>query len=466
MKVHFIGIGGIGISALAQYYLAKGAEVFGSDLASSEIIEILKQKGIRVSIGQHKAENISRDLDLVIFSPAVQESNSEFIQAKKYGIEVLSYPQALGRLTKDYFTIAVSGSHGKSTTTAMISLILVKAGLNPIVILGTKLKEFGDSNFRMGGNPKIINDQLSIFNDQFLVIEADEYRASFLNYWPKIIILTNIEEEHLDYYKNLKNLLKTFKEFIRHLPKEGVLIANRDDKNIRRILYSEFKIGNSKLVQNSKFKIRNYFLEQEEAKELKKILKVPGEHNIYNALAALACARVLGISDQVAFEALSDYKGAWRRFETKEIIIDHLSSILVSDYAHHPTEIRATLQAAREKWPNKKIWVVFQPHQYQRTYYFFERLVKVFAGAEVDKIILTPIYDVAGREQREITEKVSSPKLAEAIRAKARGKEDNILYFPDFGTTKSFLEQNIQGGEIVMIMGAGDIYRLAKMFST
>jgi len=257
MKVHFIGIGGIGISALAQYYLAKGAEVSGSDLASSEIIETLKQKGIRVFIGQHKAENISKDLDLVIFSPAVGKSNPEFMQAKKYGIEALSYPQALGRLTKDYFTIAVCGTHGKSTTTAMISLILVKAGLDPTVILGTKLKEFGNSNFRMGGKPKIVNDRLSLANNRFLVIEADEWRASFLNYWPKIIVLTNIEKEHLDYYKNLASILRAFENFISHLPDDGRLIINKDDKNISKLK-----------VQNSNLEIKRFSSKQFEAKKI------------------------------------------------------------------------------------------------------------------------------------------------------------------------------------------------------
>ena len=171
MKIHFIGIGGIGVSALAQYYLAQGAEVSGSDLVSSELTDLLKEKGARVFIGQHKAENLPQDVDLVVYSPAVPEDNPELQQAKE--AKVQSYPQALGGLTKKYSTIAVSGSHGKSTTAAMISLIMIKAGLDPTVILGTKLKEFGDSNFRLG-------------QSKYLVIEADEHQASFLNYWPKI----------------------------------------------------------------------------------------------------------------------------------------------------------------------------------------------------------------------------------------------------------------------------------------
>ena len=236
MKIHFIGIGGIGVSALAQFYQAKGHIVSGSDLTTSKTIEYLKSLGIKIYIGEHIKENISADVDLVIYSPAVRAENPELhkahlMQTENHELKVQSYPEALGDLTKQYFTIAVSGSHGKSTTSAMISLLLVKAGLNPTVIIGTKLKEFlapeseepEGTNFKMGSSG-------------ILVIEADEHFASFLNYWPKIIVLTNIEEEHLDFYKNINNILKTYKEYIGHVPKDGFLVANKDDKNIKKIL--------------------------------------------------------------------------------------------------------------------------------------------------------------------------------------------------------------------------------------
>ncbi len=445
MKIHFIGIGGIGVSALAQYYLAKGVEVSGSDLTSSEITELLISKGAKLLIGEHKAENISKDLDLVVYSPAVPEDNIELGQARKFQssnpeLMIKSCPQLLGKLSKDYFTIAVSGSHGKSTTVAMVSLILIKAGLDPTVIFGTKLREFGDSNFRLG-------------KSNYLIIEADEYQASFLNYWPDIIALTNIEEEHLDYYKNLRSLLEAFKKFIGHLSKHGTLIVNKDDKNIQRIL-------------GSRFKIQNYSIRQEEAKRLKKILKIPGEHNVSNALAALTVARALNIPEETSFKALSEYHGAWRRFEIKEIREKDNQFTILSDYAHHPTEIKATLIAAREKWLDKKIWVVFQPHQHQRTFYFFEKLVNVFSAAKIEKLILVPIYDVAGREEIEFREKVNALKLVQAIKKEKRDKKGDILYISTIKKTKFFLEKNLQGGEIVIIMGAGNVYELTKMFST
>ena len=220
MKIHFIGIGGIGVSALARYYLKKGYIVSGSDLVASEITKALEKLEAKIFIGKHKAKNLAKDVDLVVYSPAVPKDNPELLKAKSYKLKTKSYPQALGELTKKHFTIAVCGSHGKSTVAAMIGLVLTKARLDPTVILGTKLREFRDSNCRVGkGN--------------YLVIEADEYKESFLNYWPKVIVLLNIEYDHPDYFKNLAHYVKTFEKFVLHLPKDGILVANRDDKNTK-----------------------------------------------------------------------------------------------------------------------------------------------------------------------------------------------------------------------------------------
>jgi len=433
MRVHFIGIGGIGVSALARYYLKKGHKVSGSDLVCSDTIEQLRKEGAQIIIGKHSAKNITSKTELVIFSPAVSRNNPEIIKAKKLKIKIKSYPKALGELTKEYFTIAISGTHGKSTTVAMVSLILEKAGLDPTVIVGTKLKEFGNSNFKIG-------------KSRYLIIEADEWRASFLNYRPKIIVLTNIEKEHLDYYKNLAHIIKTYKKYIENLPKDGLLIVNGDDKNISKIKNQKSK---------PRYKIKEFSLKQKESKKLKKILKVPGEHNVYNGLAALAVARVLGIPDTISFKALSEYKGAWRRFEIKKGRIDSKDFIIINDYAHHPTEIRATLKASKEKFPNKKIWCVFQPHQYQRTYYLFDYFVKVFSEKIIDRVIITDIYNVTGREEKKIKEKISAKKLVEKI-----GKE-YVIYIKR-QEIKNYLKENIKRGQVFIIMGAGDIYELEK----
>ncbi len=435
--IHFIGIGGIGTSALAKYYLEKGYQVTGSDLVSSEITKSLKKSGAKILIGKHKSENLPKDCDLVIYTPAIQDNNPELkkayqIQNTKYKIQILSYPEALGELTKKYFTIAITGTHGKSTTTSMLGLLLTKAGLDPTVIVGTKLKEFGDSNCRVG-------------KSKYLVIEADEHFASFLNYWPKIIVLTRIEADHLDYFKNIKNYISAFKKFVSHLPKEGFLIANRDDK----IIYTTFPT----IVENVVY----YFLKQKETKKIKKILKVPGEHNVSNALAALKVARALKIPDRISFKALSEYRGSWRRFEEKTVKLNAKNYKLISDYGHHPIEIKATLQAAREKYPKKKIWLIYQPHQYQRTYYLFKDFVKVFKQAPVDKIIITDIYDVAGRENKEIKKKVNSEKLVKAV------NKSSVIYLPK-AKILNYLKKNLQGGEVIIIMGAGDIYELSKRF--
>lgn len=429
-KIHFIGIGGIGVSALAKYYLSKGWQVSGSDLCSSEITRALKKEGAKIFIGSHNAKNLPKDTDFVVFSPAVQKTNHELKKARKIKAQILSYPEALGELTKRYFTIAVTGTHGKSTTSSMIGLLLSKAGLDPTVILGTKLKEFNDCNCRVG-------------KSVYLVIEADEHFASFLKYFPKIIVLTRIEADHLDYYKNYKNYFSAFKKFVSHLPEDGILIANKDDKNIKRLA--------SGVNQKTLF----YSLKQKDTKKIGKIMKLPGEHNISNALAALSVARVLKIPDKISFRALSGYKGAWRRFEEKNIKLKGKSLKLISDYGHHPTEIKVTLEAAQQKYPKKQILCVYQPHQYQRTFYLFKDFIKVFREAPADKIIITDIYDVAGREDKKIKQKVNSEKLAKAVR------KPSVIYLPR-PKILGYLKKELRNGEVLIVMGAGDIYELSR----
>ena len=443
VQIHFIGIGGVGVSALAQYYLAKGYKVSGCDLVSSEITEQLKKMGVRIRIGKPNASCVPANTGKIIYSPAVQKSSLE-IENWKLKIPALSYPQALGEMTKKYFTIAVAGTHGKSTTTAMIGLLLAKAGLDPTVIVGTKLKEFGPST-SSGSNCRV-------GKSKYLVIEADEHFASFLNYRPTIAVLTSIEADHLDYYKNLKNLLRAFCSFVSRVPKRGAVVANKDDKNIGKILH----ILNSTTVKN-----RVYFsMRQKEAAVLRRILKIPGEHNVSNALAALAVARMLKIPDNISFKSLSQYKGSWRRFEIFNLKTKNYKPYtLVSDYGHHPTEIKATLQAARTKWPKKKIWLVFQPHQYQRTFYLWKGFVGTLSGVPADRVILADIYDVAGRENLTIKKKVSSQKLVKAMKQiSSKKRRELFLFLGHPRAVEKYLKKNLEGGEVVIIIGAGDIY--------
>ncbi len=429
------------MSALAQYYLAKGHEVSGSDLVASEITDFLKKQGIKVATGERKKPAKGNSLpDLVVYSPAVKSKNPELRYFKKKKVKCQSYPEALGDLTKEYFTIAVAGAHGKSTTTAMLGLALAKAGLDPTIVVGTKVKEFGPpaggTNFRIG---------LS----KLLVIEACEYDSSFLNYFPKIIIITNVDKEHLDYFKTFNNVLKAFRKFALKLPVDGVLVINKDDQNSAKALQTE--------TQKYNFKIAEFGAEQTEAKKIKKILRVPGKHNVSNALAALAAARVLAVPDDVCLKAFSEFKGTWRRFETRQGKAGGKKITVISDYGHHPTEIEATFSAARQKYPKKKIWCVFQPHQHQRTYYLFDQFVKTFRQAPVDNVIITDIYDVAGRETKKISKEVSSRKLANKV------DKESVRYCA-LSNVEKLIKENIKEGDVLLIMGAGDIYKFADKF--
>lgn len=432
MKIHFLGIGGIGVSALAQYYLQTGHQVTGADLNSSEVTEYLQKLGVKINIGPGSGLSSGQEMpDVVIHTPAIKPENPAlrvFVDAK---VKTMTYPEALGELTKNHTTIAISGSHGKSTTTAMTALVLIKAGVDPTVIVGTKLKEFGNTNFRMG-------------KSKYLVIEACEYDSSFLNYKPHTIAITNIDKEHLDYFKTYANVVKAFKGFVAQLPKDGILVANKDDKKT-----SSLKVKNIKTYK--------YSLKQKEALKLKKILQVPGKHNVSNALAVLSIARSLGIDDKITFSALSEFTGTWRRFETKLGQANGKQITVISDYGHHPNEVAATMQAAREKYKKQKIYLIFQPHQYQRTYYLQKDFINIFKKAKIDNIIITDIYDVAGRENTEIKNKISSEKLVKKIGTKS------VIYVPQ-QDCENYIKQNIKPGNVLLIMGAGDIYKLYDKF--
>ncbi len=446
MKIHFIGIGGIGISALAKYYLYEGHKISGSDLNYPNVFSKEELSKIKFYLG-HRAENLEKDVDLVIYTNAISKDNPELLKAKKLKIKTYSYPKALGELTKKYFTIAISGMHGKSTTTAMIANLLIKAGFDPLVIIGSKVNGFGinkePSNFRYG-------------KGEILVIEADEYKAGFLNHYPDIIVITNIEEEHLDYYKNLKNILEAFKKFIYKMNQrkkyQGTfsklgkfLIVNKDDK----IAYNL-----AKKIKNKNIKKIFYTL-REKPKRLR--LSVPGIHNISNSLAAYKVGKIFNLNDKKILKALYEFKGIWRRLEFKGYLN---GAKIFDDYGHHPTEIKATLQAAKEILKKgKKLYLVFQPHQYYRTLLLFNKFIDCFKLADV--LILTDIYSVAGREKESIKRKINSKILLEAIKT-----PKNKFYIKDFEDIKKFLKENLKKDDICIIMGAGDIWKLTeRLFS-
>jgi UDP-N-acetylmuramate--alanine ligase len=439
MKIHFIGIGGIGMSALAKYYLYNGHTISGSDLGYPSAFSKNEFENIKFFKG-HKRSNLEKGIDLVIYTSAIKEDNPELVKAKKLGIKTLSYPEALGQLTKNYFTIAIAGMHGKSTTTAMIANILIKAGLDPTVIIGSKVRGFGlngePSNFRLG-------------KSNFLIIEADEYKAGFLNHCPDIILITNIEEEHLDYFKNFNNILKTFQKFIERLKiKKNLesgfkryLVLNKDDAGLKKLITRGLPRG---------IRVKFYSL-RKRPKNLK--LSIPGLHNLSNALGALEVAKIFHIKQKLAFEALKEFTGIWRRLEFKGRLN---GAMIFDDYGHHPTEIKATCQAARELIKNGRLFLVFQPHQYYRVLTLFDKFLNAFDLA--DFLILTDIYSVPGRESEEIKKKISSKILLEEL-SKIR---KNVYYIKHFADIEHFLKNNLKKGDICVIMGAGNIWQLTE----
>lgn len=469
-KVHIIGIGGIGISAVAKLLLNQGKVVTGSDLHDSDIIQTLINFGAQIEIGEQKAANVAKDVDLVIYTDAAPEDNPERVQSQKLKIESLSYFQFLGEFSKTKTTIAISGCHGKTTTTALTGLILDNAGLDPTVIVGSKVKNW-DGNLRLGAS-------------KYFVVEADEYKAHMLELNPQMIILNNIELDHPDFYKDLNQYIATFQEFVNKLPADGCLIYNLDDQNLREriekpdcqvLTYSLSDETADLFVKNIKIDHgRQIFRPVYKHKELKDFnLQVPGQFNIANALGASLAALELGVNQDVIKDTLAQYKGAWRRFEIlgpiHNIGPEKDGALVITDYAHHPTAVAKTIKAAKEFYPGKRLVVAFQPHQNKRTKELFNDFVRVFAQSPADVVILSEIYDVAGREEKNWKDKVSSRDLEEKIilaeskdLVKGIAVKSEYYYARDLLDTKAAILNAVKPDDIVLIMGAGDIDKVAR----
>jgi len=476
-KIHFIGIGGIGVSAMAKLMLELNKKVTGSDLIDSEIIQQLKARGAKCFIGKHQAENVKKDFDLVIYSNAIPKNNLEIKQIVKLEIPCLSYPEFLGEFMKNKFPIIVSGTHGKSTTTAMLATILIEAGLDPTVIVGTKLNL--SSTFQQGFKPyqknlfktppfsqqaeessgmvqDLFKGNERLGKSKYIVVEGDEYKEAFLNYTPKGLIINNIEADHLDYYKNLKNIISAFRKLIKKVPTHGVLVARADCENVKNVIKSAkckvitFGIRKGDFLATHIIKhgeLTRFAIKGPEAFDL--ALRVPGVHNALNALASTIMALALGIRQETIQKALLKYRGIWRRFEIKG---EQKGITVIDDYAHHPTEIKATLITARQYFLDKKIWCVFQPHNRNRTIKLFKDFVHAFS--DCDKLVLTEIYDVAGREHGE---KISSLDLVKAIK---KLKKD-VTFIKDLKDITPYLIKKAKTGDVIITMGAGDITKVS-----
>jgi UDP-N-acetylmuramate--alanine ligase len=422
-KPYFLGIGGIGVSAIAKMMILEGKQVAGSDTADSAIIEELRKEGADILIGQD-LEHIPKDTDLVIYSIALEKFAPDFMKEVREKVKnVISYPQALSIISKDKYTIAICGTHGKTTTTAMLAKIMMDAGMDPTVIVGSLMSDV-KSNFIAG-------------KSKYLVVEACEYCRSFLEINPTVVGITTIDADHLDYYKDIDDIVSAFKEFVVKIPEDGLVVGNNNDKRVSDAM----SVSASNIVDSGKYYDHN----------LK--LKVPGEHNRKNASVALAIAEFLGktenkLTKNSAVASLENFSGTWRRFEYKGKT--EKGAIVYDDYGHHPTEIAATIAGAKELYPDEKIVVAFQPHLFSRTKELLGGFAECFANA--DEAIILPIYPA--REEFDPT--ISSEMLV------ARIKNTKAIYAKDFYAAAEMLGK-FDNDTLIILSGAGDIDKLAPM---
>jgi UDP-N-acetylmuramate--alanine ligase len=415
-KVHFVGIGGIGISAIAHMMLKAGKQVSGSDIAPSEMTELLQQKGAMISIGQ-SVDDIPKDVDLIVYTNAIKSAHGSFLEElETLKIPLLSYPQMLAIISAQKKTIAIAGTHGKTTTTAMIATILIDAEYDPTVVVGAMLKREG-SNVVVGSS-------------EYFVVEADEYRRAFLNLSPTILVINNIDADHLDYYKDLADIQSAFHELALKVPKDGFIICNATHPHIAPVLAGV----KATVVDYQKIKHSP-------------LLNFPGRHNVENAKAAISVASVLGILKGDAAGSLMHFLGTTRRFEYKGKTANGV--LVYDDYAHNPQKVRAALQGAREKYPTQKIIAVFQPHLFSRTKLLLSEFAKSFTDAT--ETIVLPIYPA-----REIDDgSISNQDVSIAI-----SKEGGVAQALGFAEAAMYVKTHAQQGDVVITLGAGEAYKV------
>lgn len=415
--LHFIGIGGIGISALARMMVAEGKRVSGSDRGASRVTDELQKLGVTIAFN-HSKENLPEGVDCIVFTNALAQDNLELLAAREKNIPVLSYPEMLGIVSEGKYTVAISGTHGKTTTTAMIANILQQGGLEPTVVVGSLLKK-DNSNFISGkGN--------------YFVVEADEYKKSFLHLNPNILVINNIDEDHLDFYKDLGDIQGAFRTLAERVPRDGFVVCDILNKHVTPVVEG----------------LRCSVIDHVQYKRSDMQLRVAGEHNRMNAAAAYAVGKLLGVGQTVIEKSLAQFEGTWRRFEHKGMM--ECGASVYDDYAHNPQKVRAALQGAREKFPGKRIMVVFQPHLYSRTKLLLKEFAEAFTDA--DYVIIAPIY--AAREEPD--PEISGEILANAIR-KVRGE---VVHISEFEDIASSIRKIAGKNDVVVTMGAGDIFKV------
>ena len=445
-KIHFIGIGGISMSGLAAVLLNSSFKVSGSDFKNSPIVEKLKASGAEIYIG-HKRENI-KNVDLVVYTAAIPSDNPELLEAKEKNITLMDRAEFLGQIMKGHkYNVAISGTHGKTTCTSMLSHITLAGNLDPTILVGGELDAI-DGNFRIG-------------NSEYFLTEACEYKRSFLKFFPYVGIILNIDADHLDCYKDIDEIADTFLKFSKLIPEDGYLVGYADDFRVKEILskancntlgygFDETSDITAKNIIFNKDGCATFDVYKDNKNLFTLTLTVPGKHNILNALASICVSLIFNISSQNIIEGLSKCKGAHKRFEYK----GELNGItVIDDYAHHPTEIRATLSTAKQIDHNKT-YCIFQPHTYTRTKALFDEFTECFNDA--DELILMDIY--AAREKN--TGLVSSDELGDAIRSK--GIKCTNVHSHDEALT--YVKSKLTSGDLLLTVGAGDVVIVGENF--
>ena len=446
-KIHCLGIGGIGLSAVAEILAYNGHIVSGTDMNPSEVTEHLEETGIKVYY-KHEPENVE-GVDAIVYSAAVSDDNPEVIRAKELGLPLFSRAEVLGMIMKNYDnSVAICGTHGKTTVTSMTSLILRNAEYRPTILVG--------------GNLPQINGNVEIGDTSYFVTEACEYMDSFLELRPNIGVILNIDSDHLDYFKDMEHIVQSFRRFVNQIPAGGVIIAYGDNPFVKDVLrdkankitygYSE---GNDFYSENIRFD-ENGYPEFDICNKSRLVahlkLSVPGEHNVLNAMAAFVTASYLQVDIPVIQKTLAEFGGTNRRFDLTGFTDKGVK--VIDDYAHHPTEIKATLSAVK-KMKHRKVWVIFQPHTYTRTKALFDEFVDAFGDA--DALILTDVY--AAREKDIYN--VSSYKLMNAMKAKNPDRE--CYYVKDFDDIANYINKVAGPDDVVITMGAGDVYKVGEL---
>lgn len=447
-QIHMVGIGGIGMSGMAEILLQKGYRVTGSDANMSDTVQRLQELGATVHIG-HKEQNIE-GADVVVYTSAVKaEENIETKAALELGIPVIKRAEMLAELMRMKYGIGVAGTHGKTTTTTMIGHVVQDGSFDPTIIVGGKVHSFDKTNAVVG-------------TGDVIVVEADEFDRTFLRLRPSLAVITNIEAEHLDIYDNLDDVKDAFVEFANKVPFYGAVTLCLDDPNVRSIIPKidrrtlTYGLTPQAEVRASDVDLDHFqttFSVLHEHEKLGEInLKAPGEHNVKNALAAVAVGLELDIDFEQIKSGLERFEGVFRRFQLKA---EHDDVMVIDDYAHHPTEVQATLNAARKGWKDRRIVAVFQPHLYSRTQKLFKEFGSSFFDAEV--CVITDVYP----SREEPIEGVTGQLISDAAKEYGHRK---VHYVEDKTELPGRLKEIVQPGDIVITMGAGDIYKFGEQF--